>query len=474
MRRSKIVATIGPASSSEETIVQLVRAGIDVARLNFSHGTHEEHALVVRRLRAAAAAAGRPVAVLQDLAGPKIRVGAFEDGPVRLSPGAAFTLSAGPRRGDVDGVSLTYAGLPEDVRPGDRLLLADGDLELQVEAVAGEDIRCRVIVGGELSSHKGINLPSRSIRAPILSEKDRDDLAFGLALGVDFVALSFVRSAADVETARAAMREFGGEATLIAKIEKHEALAQLDAIIAAVDGVMVARGDLGVEIPPERVPRVQKTIIDKANRAGKPVIVATQMLRSMVDSPRPTRAEVADVANAILDGADAVMLSEETAAGRHPVESVETMARIAVETEIDFPHRDWMRRLFAPELVDSPQEAVARAACELATRIGAVAILTLTLSGATTRLVARFRPEQPLLALTSRAGTWRRMALDWGCVPLTMDWAEDLEEAVQEAIRTARRSGLLPDRGAVVITAGHPPNRPGGTNLIRVARVDEG
>jgi pyruvate kinase len=472
MRRTKIVATIGPASSSPECIRELVAAGMDVARLNFSHGSHGDHAAMVRRLREAAAGADRPLALLQDLAGPKIRVGSFAAGSVRLEAGAAFVLSARERIGDEEGVSLSYAGLPGDVEPGDRLLLADGDLELQVEGVRGEDIHCRVILGGELGSRKGINLPSRSIRAPILSEKDLADLAFGLKLGVDYIALSFVRSAADVAVARKALQAAGGQRPLIAKIEKHEALAELDAIIDAVDGLMVARGDLGVEIPLERVPRVQKTIIDKANRAGKPVITATQMLRSMVDAPRPTRAEAADVANAILDGTDAVMLSEETAAGKYPVEAVRTMDRIARSTEADFPHRDWLRRLYAPELVDSPPEAVARAACELATRIGAVAILTLTRGGGTTRLVSRFRPAQPLLALTPEEETRRRLALVWGCRPLRMDWAQDLEDGLRSALRVSREAGLLPATGAVVVTAGHPLGQCRETNLIRVLQLD--
>ena len=308
MRNTKIVCTIGPASSSREMLERLMDAGMNVVRLNFSHGTREDHAEKIALIRTLAAEKGLPIAILQDLSGPKIRTGVFAGGRVELEPEDRFTLTARDVPGDRREVSLTYAELPNDVEAGDTLLLADGALEMRVEEVAGPDIHCRVILGGELSSHKGINLPSRSIRAPILTPKDRLDLALGLKLGVDYVALSFVRSAADIEDARATMREFGAERPIIAKIEKHEALDELDAIIAAVDGVMVARGDLGVDIPPEKVPTAQRLIIEKANLAGKPVITATQMLKSMTDAPRPTRAEVTDVTNAVLEGTDAVML----------------------------------------------------------------------------------------------------------------------------------------------------------------------
>ena len=319
MRKTKIVCTIGPASESPEVLGRMMDAGMNVARLNFSHGTHADHAAKIALLRQIADEKGLPIAILQDLAGPKIRTGAFACGSIQLQTGAEFVLTARDVPGDEHEVGLTYPELPQDVQVGDILLLADGALELRVEKVEGPDIHCRVILGGKLSSHKGINLPSRSIRAPILTKKDYDDLAFGLAQGVDFVALSFVRSAADIEVARAYMRAQGRIRPIIAKIEKHEALQDLDTIIAAVDGVMVARGDLGVDIPPEKVPTAQRMIIEKANFAGKPVITATQMLKSMTDAPRPTRAEVTDVTNAVLEGTDAVMLSEESAMGNYPV-----------------------------------------------------------------------------------------------------------------------------------------------------------
>jgi pyruvate kinase len=333
MIKTKIVCTIGPASRSPKILERLIRAGMDVARLNFSHGTPNEHGRTISDLRKIARRLGRPVAVLQDLAGPKIRIGPVRNGPVTLEAGASFTLTARKVPGDERTVSLNYPGLVADVRKGDALLLSDGALELEVVGVEGRDILCRVVIGGPLNSYKGVNLPARTLRTPSLTAKDRADLRFGLSKEVDYVALSFVRDAKDIASVRRHMKRCGGSAPVIAKIEKHEALDNMDAILAAADGLMVARGDLGVEIPLERIPRVQKDLIRKSREAGKPVITATQMLRSMVDSPRPTRAEVTDVANAILDGTDAVMLSEETAVGKHPVEAVSMMARIAREAE---------------------------------------------------------------------------------------------------------------------------------------------
>jgi len=467
MRRTKLVCTIGPACEDRATLARMVGAGMDVARLNFSHGDHASHAARIRLIRELAREAGRPVAILQDLAGPKIRIGTFAAGSVQLRPGERFVLSGRRVPGDAREVGLDYEELAQDVRPGDTLLLADGALELTVEEVAGQDIRCLVVTGGELGSRKGINCPSRSIRAPILSEKDKADLRFGLEQGVDFVALSFVRSAQDVAHALSYMDSLGASCPLIAKIEKHEALSELEGILALVDGLMVARGDLGVDIPPEQVPRVQKQLIRMANAAGKPVITATQMLRSMVDSPRPTRAEVADVANAILDGTDAVMLSEESAAGSYPVQAVETMDRIARETERDFPHHEWLHRL-QPEGAEDPTRAVAHAACELAGRVAAAAILTCTMSGGTSRLVARFRPAQPVIAATPDETTWRRLALSWGCAPLLTGLHDGLDPMIAAATDAARRARLLEAGDVVVVTAGHPFQRAGSTNLIRV------
>ncbi len=468
MPRTKIVCTIGPASRSPETLARLVDAGMDVARLNFSHGNHAEHAAVIQALRAIAGRAERPIAILQDLSGIKIRIGAIADGTVRLEPGSVFTLTTRDVPGDANEVSVGFPDLPRCVKPGDRLLLADGDLELRAESGTAQDVRCRVVTGGPLSSHKGISLPSGSIPARGLTAKDREDLAFGLAQGVDYVALSFVRSADDVREARALAAAQGASVPLIAKIEKHEALALLDEILAESDGLMVARGDLGVETPLEHVPLLQKLMIEKANRAGKPVITATQMLLSMVENPRPTRAEVADVANAILDGTDALMLSEETAAGRYPVEAVATMRRIAEDTEAAFPFERWMRR-FEDTALQSLPEAVAGAACELAEHVGAAVIVAWTESGATARLVARHRPRRPILALSTRPESARRLALVWGVIPLVADGGTDTDAMLEKASALALRHGLLQPGQIAVITAGIPMGVSGSTNLIKAA-----
>jgi pyruvate kinase len=465
--RTKIVCTIGPASESPETIERLIVAGMDVARLNFSHGTHERHAEAIAAIRDLSARRGRPVAVLQDLGGLKIRVGEIADGPVTLEPGATFTLTARPVPGDAQAVSITYAGLPRDVRAGDTLLLSDGDLELRVVGTTDVDVTCEVVIGGQLLPHKGINLPTRSVAGESFTDRDRRDLAFGLRHEIDFVALSFVRSAADVRAAAEFMEARGRRVPMIAKIEKHEAVAALDEILDVVDGVMVARGDLGVEIPLARVPRVQKSVIERANRAGKPVITATHMLRSMVHNPRPTRAEVADVANAVLDGTDAVMLSEETAIGRDPVEAVATMRRIAEEAETSFPYEAALRR-YTP---GTPSEAVARAACLLAEDLDAAAIVTLTESGSTARLAAKYRPRCPILAATRHAETCRRLALIWGVVPILTEPAPDTDRWLEGARAAARAAGHLPPGARIVITAGFPPGQPGTTNLIKTETV---
>jgi pyruvate kinase len=470
MRRTKIVATIGPATSSPQVLEQLIGGGLDVARLNFSHGTHAEHGRILADIRQLATRLKRPIAILQDLAGPKVRTGPIADGTVGLVSGADFTLTSRDVPGSVQEVSLTYKDLPRQVLAGDTLLLSDGTLELTVEEVRGQDIRCRVVVGGELSSHKGINLPNRSLQTPSLTDKDREDLQFGLEHGVDYVALSFVRTARDVLEVRRIIEDAGRSVPLIAKIEQREAIEQIDAIIASVDGLMIARGDLGVEIPATDVPRVQKSLIEKANRAGKPVITATQMLKSMVESPHPTRAEVSDVANAILDGSDAVMLSEETAVGQHPLAAVQTMSRIAESIEEVFPFDTWEARLDHGRSL-SPEEAVARASCRIADRIGAGAIITLTQSGATTRLVAKCRPRLPLLAVTPEEVTYRRLALVWGAVPFLGEARDQPEAMEQQAIGLAGGAGRVRPGDTVVITAGVPLHVPGTTNLIKIAVV---
>ncbi len=466
MRRTKIVCTIGPASQAPETLERLVETGMDVARLNFSHGTHDWHAGVLRTIREIAARRGRPVAVLQDLCGIKLRIGPIEAGSATLAPGANFVLTTRPVAGGAREVSLDYPELLRAVQPGDRLLLADGNLELAVVDTAGGDIRCRVIAGGRLASHQGIHLPGRTIDAPALTAKDREDLEFGISQGVDYVALSFVRSAADVAQARSVLEERKAHIPLIAKIEKHEALDNLDAILPMVDGIMVARGDLGVEAPLEHVPLLQKMLIARANREGIPVITATQMLRSMVDSPRPTRAEAADVANAIFDGTDAVMLSEETASGGYPVEAAAMMSRIAVDAEGGFPYERWEAGLAEPALESLP-DAIADAACTLARDIGAAAIVACTQSGSTALRVARHRPRQPILALTPLTETYRRLALVWGVVPVRTDALGPADGAMERVPAVVVQTGLVRKGQPIVITAGIPMGISGSTNSIR-------
>lgn len=465
MPRTKIVCTIGPASRSPETLEQLIRAGMDVARLNFSHGTPAEHLDVITAVRRIATRLGRPVAILQDLAGLKIRIGEVTSGAVTLEAGAPFTLTTRQVLGSRQEVSVLYPNLTEGVQPGDTLLLSDGDLELEVIGTTEVDVRCRVIRGGTLASRKGVNLPARSITAPTFTDKDRDDLAFGLRYGVDYVALSFVRTAADVVEAQRMIDDHGSPVPLIAKIETHDALTNIDEIVDHVDGVMVARGDLGVAIPLATVPRLQKMLIGKANRAGKPVITATHMLRSMQDSPRPTRAEVTDVANAVLDGTDAIMLSEETAIGRFPVEAVTMMAAIAADAESSFPFDTWIHGF---ERRGPLPEAVARAACTMAADIDAAAIVTCTQSGGTARRVAQYRPRSPILAPTPHAETYRRLALVWGVTPLLNQSQPTTDDLIDGALGAAVAAARVQRGDTVVITAGVPVGRPGMTNLIKV------
>ncbi len=471
MPRAKIVCTIGPASETPDLLDRLIASGMNVARLNFSHGTYEEHARNIGLIRSIAERRGRAVAVLQDLAGIKLRLGPIAHGPVSIETGSRLTLTTRPVPGDAREISVTWPGLPSSVRPGDTLLLADGDLQLEVLETTPTDIVCRVVAGGLLSSNKGINLPTRSIEAPSLTDKDQRDLEFGIAQGVDMVALSFVRSARNVADARDFLQARGAAVPLIAKIEKHEALRNIDEIVAAADGIMVARGDLGVETPLAHVPLLQKMLIARSNRAGKPVITATQMLRSMVDCPRPTRAEVADVANAILDGTDAVMLSEETASGKFPLEALETMVRIAEDAETAFPYDTWRPRI-AEVGVTSLPEAVADAACTLADDIGAAAIIACTQSGNAARLLARHRPKRTILALTPLPETYRRLALVWGVIPLRIEMPESTDALMDRIPALALSTGLVARGDRIVITAGIPMGVSGSSNSVKAAIVD--
>ncbi len=467
LRRTKIVCTLGPASDTPEIVEKMIACGMNVARLNFSHGTHENHGRKIRTIRELSAKLDTPVAILQDLAGPKIRIGAIPEPGVILQPGADFILTTQQQEGTHERVSVSYSDLPDEVHPGDRLLLADGLLELTVVETRPGDILCRVVTGGLLTSHKGINLPTGSIRAPAMTEKDREDLLFGLEQDIDYVALSFVRSAQDVRIVKDLIREQGKDIPVVAKIEKHEAVENLDEIIAISDGVMVARGDLGVEIPLEDVPLIQKKIIAAANAHGKFVITATQMLRSMVGAPRPTRAEAADVANAVLDGTDAVMLSEESASGDYPVEAVRFMDKICRAAEEGFPYRSFLEMLPEKEV----SESVAHAACVLADHLDAKVIVTHTYSGATARFISRFRPRQPIIALSPERKTVSRLAMIWGCSPQLADNPENTDDLLEKAARSVLATGALKSGDLIVMTLGHPIWMTGTTNMLQVKRI---
>ena len=463
--KTKIVCTIGPASRSPQILEALMEKGMSVARLNFSHGTHEDHGQIIRDLRAASVKAGRPIAILQDLCGPKIRVGELPEAGIPLAPGETITLTNDKAPRQPLHVPVSYGDLPSQVKVGDRILLADGLMELSVERTSTSEILCRVITGGLLTSHKGINLPTSTLSIPAMTEKDRRDLIFGLENDVDFVALSFVRTAGDVHAIKRIIHQHNKQTPVIAKIEKHEAVTNADAILAAADGIMVARGDLGGEIPLENVPTIQKQLVRKANNLGKPVIIATQMLRSMVDAPRPTRAEAADVANGVLDGADAVMLSEETASGQHPVEAVRYMALIAHSAEQNYPHSYYLRT--TPSKIDIAG-SVALAACTLAKNLNAAAIAATTRSGSTAAQIARYRPAQPIVALSPDANAVRRLALFWGCIPAFLDNIEDTDAMVEQAATAALEKGYLHKGDKLVITAGRPIWETGTTNMLWV------
>ncbi len=467
MAKTKIVCTIGPSSKSARILGEMIQAGMSVARLNFSHGTHAEHAAVMDCIRSASSGDKRPVAILQDLCGPKIRIGAIDSPGIRLEPGDTLTLTNQPANGADNRVSVSYAELPQDVDTGDIILLADGMMELEVVGTTETDIRCRVVIGGVLTSHKGINLPSGTISTPALTQKDKQDLEFGLSRGVDYVALSFVRRPEDIAEVKEIIARAGKKTPVIAKIEKHEAVNHIDAIIKAADGIMVARGDLGVEIPLETVPAIQKQLVRKANAAGKPVIIATQMLRSMVEAPRPTRAEATDVANAVLDGTDALMLSEETASGIYPVQAVAYMRRIAENAESSYAYE----KSFSMITDIHVSESVAHAACTLADHLNAAAIIASTQSGFTAAQLSRFRPKSQIIAMSPDKDTVRRLCLFWGCLPCHVPRAADVDEMLDTAVRTAHKIGHVKRGDLLVITAGHPLWQAGTTNMIKVREL---
>jgi len=479
--RTKIVCTIGPASRDPATLRGLILAGMDVARLNFSHGDQEYHGENMARIRDAAAELGQPVAILCDLQGPKLRVGTMQEGGVLLEEGEEVTLTTRPILGHEGEIPVQYEDLPRDVEPYDRILLDDGLLELEVLRSEGTEITCRVVVGGLLESNKGVNLPRTPLSMPTITAKDRDDLRFMLEQGVDWVALSFVRTGQDVERLKSLVEEYDPQpikAGVIAKIEKPEAVAHIDEIIAAADGIMIARGDLAIETSPEEVPMAQKMIIAKCNALGKPVITATQMLDSMIHNPRPTRAEASDVANAILDGTDAIMLSGETAVGKYPTASVRTMVRIAQQVERS-PHLYFPLYRLSESVERGSQDqravanAVSHAACYTAHELGAAAIITPTSSGYTARMVAKHRPAMPIVAIAHNARVQRQLMLQWGVCPLLAKRAEDTDQTIAEAIRTAERFGLVKAGDTVVVTAGSAGSGPGTTNIMKVQVVGE-
>jgi len=465
--KTKIICTIGPASSSPEVLRRLIESGMSVARLNFSHGTHEEHRRMIETVRGLSDTLKKPVAILQDLCGPKIRVGDIPEPGIRIEPGQTLYLTSRNVGGTQERVSVSYPDLHREVRAGDVILLADGMMELTVKETLPDEIRCEVITGGILTSHKGVNLPTGSVKVKALTDKDIEDLAFGLENDVDYVALSFVRRAQDIRELKGIIAAAGKDTPVIAKIEKHEAIANIDEIMAACDGIMVARGDLGVEIPLENVPGIQKRLVSAANAKGKPVIIATQMLRSMVKAPRPTRAEATDVANAVLDGADAIMLSEESASGEFPVEAVRFMARIVVSAENNFPHRRFLGMMPRKDV----SESVAHASCVLANHLDAAAIVATTRSGFTAMQISRFRPGCRLIALSPEPGTIRRLALFWGCIPSYVEETRNTDERIEKAAISAIGTGNVQPGDLVVITTGHPVWAAGTTNMIRVKQL---
>ena len=469
MRRAKIVCTMGPAVATPERIRDLVQAGMDVARLNMSHGSHEDHERVYHMVRAASDASGHAIGIFADLQGPKIRLGRFADGPVFVAAGQRFTITTREVPGDADVCGTTYDGLPGDVAAGDPVLIDDGRLRLRVVEVSATDVVCAVEVGGRLSDHKGINLPGVAVSVPALSEKDVEDLRWALRTGVDFIALSFVRRASDADDVHAVMQEEGIWVPVIAKIEKPQALDNIEEIVDAFDGLMVARGDLGVELPLEDVPVHQKVLIDRARANAKPVIVATQMLESMISAPMPTRAEASDVANAVLDGADAVMLSGETSVGEYPVVAVETMARIISSTENH--GLDHMAAVtWTPR---SKGGIIAKAAAEVADRFGATYLVAFASSGDSARRLARYRGRTPVLAFTTSARVRSQLAMTWGVETFMMNDVQHTDEMVHQVDEALLAIARVQEGDHVVIIGGTPPGIPGSTNALRIHRMGD-
>ncbi len=469
MRRAKIVCTLGPAVAGAEKILQLANAGMDVARLNMSHGVQADHEQNYQWVREAADKTGKAIAILADLQGPKIRLGLFAAGPVTLNAGSTFTITTDDILGDETRCSTTYKGLPGDVNVGDEILIDDGRMRLRATAVTKTDVTCTVETSGPVSNNKGINLPGVMVSVPAMSEKDNEDLRFALRLGVDFIALSFVRSASDYDDVRKIMDEEGIVIPVIAKIEKPQAVQNLDGIMDAFDGVMVARGDLGVELPLEDVPIVQKLIVEKARRNAKPVIVATQMLESMISAPRPTRAEASDVANAVLDGADAVMLSGETSVGEYPIHTVNTMARIVESTE-DHGLPRMAAYVWKPR---TKSGVICRAASEIAEAVDARYLVAFTTSGDSARRMTRYRSRVPVIAFTPNAKVRSQLALSWGIETFLVPEVKHTDDMVLQVDKALLEIGRCGEGQQVVIVAGSPPGIPGSTNALRIHNMGD-
>ncbi|HPQ53955.1 MAG TPA: pyruvate kinase, partial [Spirochaetota bacterium] len=473
MRRTKIVCTLGPATDDATILRQLLNGGMNIARLNFSHGSYDEHLTRITMLKELRKEMGIPAALLLDTKGPEIRIRQFGNGSIELKEGDAFTLTTEEVQGNSGIVSITYKDLPRDVKRGDTILIDDGLIELKVVSVKGAAIECEVINGGTVSNNKGVNVPGVTIRLPFVSDRDRSDIIFGIEHDFDFIAASFARTAADIKELRKVLEEHGGaDIKIIAKIENRDGVNNIDEILRVSDGVMVARGDMGVEIPFEELPAIQKAIIRKSYIAGKPVITATQMLDSMIRNPRPTRAEITDVANAIYDNTSALMLSGETAIGKHPVEAVITMSKIAVETEKNIDYVKRFRNLNI-SVQRNVTNAISNATCETAHSLAATAIVTVTKSGHTARMVSKYRPASPIIATTVSEKVWRQLSITWGVTPVLTDLKLTTDEIFDEAIEKAVETGIVKSGDLIVISGGMPAGISGTTNTLKVHVVGD-
>ena len=470
MRKTKIVCTIGPVSQNEETLREIMLAGMNVARFNFSHGDHAEQKAKLANILKVSNELGLPVATLLDTKGPEIRLRDFENGSEMLEAGQTFTLTAVDMLGTKEKASMTYVDLKNDVKPGSSILIDDGKIELKVEKVDGEDIVCRVMNDGKVSNHKGINVPGVSLTMPYISEKDRADIIFCAEMGFDFLAASFTRDKEDILAVRKLLDEHNSTAKIIAKIENMQGIENIDEILEVCDGVMVARGDMGVEIPLEDVPVLQKQIIKKAVAKGKQVITATQMLESMIHNPRPTRAETADVANAIYDGTTAIMLSGESAHGDYPVEAVKTMAKIAERTEKDIDYKNRLKKIEQTG-GETVSNAISHATCTTAADLDAAAIITVTMSGTTANMISRFKPDCPIIGCTVNPRVSRQLNLTWGVAPILINKVDDTEALFTEAAKAAEKAGYVKKGDKVVLTAGLPLGTAGTTNMLRVIEI---